>query len=62
MSERSEFTFFPIESASLQGKKAGLDFFDSFFHQGKNEWKADKDGSRSALRRFLATLEKTREH
>jgi hypothetical protein len=41
MSERSEFTFFPMESASLQGKKTRLDFFDSFFHQGKNEWKAD---------------------
>jgi hypothetical protein len=50
MSERSEFTFFPMESASLQGKKTRLDFFDSFFHQGKNECKADKDDSRSALR------------
>jgi hypothetical protein len=42
MFERSEFTFFPTESVSLQGKKTRLDFFDSFFHQGKNEWKTDK--------------------
>jgi hypothetical protein len=56
MSERSEFTFFPSESVSWRGKKTRLDFFDSFFHQGKNEWKADKEVSRSALRKTLAAL------
>jgi hypothetical protein len=50
MSERSEFTFFPTESASLQGKKTRLDFFDSFFHQGKNEWKADSKDYRTNAR------------
>jgi hypothetical protein len=39
-----------LSRPSLQGKKTRLDFFDSFFHQGKNEWKTDKEGYCPALR------------